>query len=33
VLYRGDLWIVDVETGAGQPVTGDGLTVVIDWVP
>jgi hypothetical protein len=33
VLYRGDLWIVDVETGAGQPVTGDGLTVAIDWVP
>ena len=31
VLYRGDLWLVDVEAGAGQPVTGDGQTLALDW--
>jgi hypothetical protein len=33
VLYRGDLWVVDVETGIGQPLTSDGQTVTFDWNP
>lgn len=31
VLYRGDLWLVDVAGGVGQPVTGDGQTLALDW--
>jgi hypothetical protein len=31
MVYRGDLWIIDVATGAGQPLTGDGLTTALDW--
>jgi hypothetical protein len=33
VLYRGDLWIVDVETGLGQPLTTDGQTQAFEWNP
>jgi hypothetical protein len=33
VLYRGDLWLVDVLTGIGQRVTGDGQTLNYDWKP
>jgi hypothetical protein len=33
VLYRGDLWIIDVTTGVGQRVTGDGQTLNYDWKP
>jgi len=33
VLYRGDLWIVDVETGLGQPLTTDGQAQAYDWSP
>lgn len=33
VLYRGDLWIVDVISGLGQRVTGDGHTLNYDWKP
>jgi hypothetical protein len=33
VLYRGDLWIVDVETSLGQPLTTDGQTQAFDWNP
>ncbi len=33
VIYRGDVWIVDSKTGAGQQLTGDGLTLAIDWRP
>lgn len=29
--YRGDLWLIDVGTGRGQQVTGDGQTTVYDW--
>lgn len=29
--YRGDLWLVDVVTGRGQQVTGDGQTTAYDW--
>jgi resuscitation-promoting factor RpfB len=31
VIYEGDLWIVDATSGQSQQVTGDGLTVQIDW--
>lgn len=30
---RGDLWIVDVATGQGQRVTGEGQTAAFDWGP
>lgn len=33
VVYRGDLWIVDVESGAGEQLTGDGLAQAVDWKP
>lgn len=33
VIYRQDLWIVDLASGAGQRVTGDGQLGSIDWVP
>lgn len=31
VIYRGDLWVVDVETGVGQQLTNDGQARIIDW--
>ena len=31
VIYRGDLWIVDVETGVGQQLTNDGQARLLDW--
>ncbi len=31
LVYRGDLWVVDVASGSGQPLTGDGLTIAFDW--
>ncbi|MCJ7511459.1 MAG: G5 domain-containing protein [Anaerolineales bacterium] len=31
VLYRGDLWIVDAQTGQGQRLTGDNQTAAMDW--
>jgi hypothetical protein len=31
VLYRGDIWIVDVESGLGQPLTADGQAMSYDW--
>lgn len=33
VVYRGDLWIVDAQSGAGEQLTGDGLTRAVDWKP
>ncbi|MGH2606770.1 MAG: TolB family protein, partial [Anaerolineales bacterium] len=33
VIHRGDLWVVDMTTGLGQRLTGDGLTTVCDWKP
>lgn len=33
VIYRGDLWIVDLATGAAQPLTGDGQAAAVDWIP
>jgi Tol biopolymer transport system component len=31
LVYRGDVWIIDVATGAGQQLTGDGLATTLDW--
>ena len=31
VIYDGNLWILDAQTGFSQQVTGDGLTKSIDW--
>ncbi len=33
VIYRGDLWVIDVETGLGQQLTNDGQARLIDWAP
>jgi hypothetical protein len=30
-VYRGDLWLVDVTSGIGQRITGDGQTTAYDW--
>lgn len=30
-VYRGDLWLIDVATGIGQRITGDGQTTSYDW--
>ena len=31
VMYRGDIWIVDVESGIGQSLTADGQSISFDW--
>lgn len=31
LIYRGDLWAIDIESGLSQQLTGDGLTVAYDW--
>jgi hypothetical protein len=33
LLYRGNVWVVDVKSGVAQPVTGDGQGVRVDWAP
>jgi hypothetical protein len=33
LVYRGDLWVVNVAGGSGQSLTGDGLTIAFDWQP
>ena len=33
LIYRGDVWIVDANTGVDQQLTGDGLTIALDWKP
>lgn len=33
LIYRGDLWVVDAESGLGQRLTGDGQAVAYDWKP
>jgi hypothetical protein len=30
-VYRGDLWLIDIATGIGQRITGDGQTTAYDW--
>jgi hypothetical protein len=31
VIYNGNIWFIDSETGVAQQVTGDGLTSRVDW--
>ena len=31
VIYEGNLWLVDVETGISQQLTGDGLSAKVIW--
>jgi len=31
LIYDGNIWIIDVGSGAAQQITGDGLTSRIDW--
>jgi hypothetical protein len=31
VVYQGDIWLVNLADGQAQQITGDGLTVRIDW--
>ena len=31
IIYQGDLWLVDGDTGEAQQLTGDGLITAIDW--
>ncbi|MBN2043968.1 MAG: G5 domain-containing protein [Anaerolineales bacterium] len=31
LIYQGDLWLVDTESGEAQQLTGDGLVTAIDW--
>jgi len=31
LIYDGDLWLIDVDTGSAQQLTGDGLITTIDW--
>ena len=31
VVYQGNIWLVDSASGLSQQITGDGLTVRIDW--
>lgn len=33
VVYRGDLWLVEVASGQGHQLTGDGQVSALDWVP
>ncbi|HSF82248.1 MAG TPA: hypothetical protein VLA49_13480, partial [Anaerolineales bacterium] len=32
LIYQGNMWLVDVESGEAQQVTGDGLVSKIDWI-
>ncbi|MBN1438931.1 MAG: G5 domain-containing protein [Anaerolineales bacterium] len=31
LVYEGNLWIVDLASGEGQPLTGDGQVTKVDW--
>ncbi len=33
IIYQGDLWIVDIATGAGQQLTADGQVETLAWAP
>jgi hypothetical protein len=33
LIYQGDLWVVEVSTGVGHRLTGDGQASAIDWKP
>ena len=31
VLYEGDIWLIHITSGLPQQITGDGLTIRLDW--
>ena len=31
LIYQGNLWVVNVEDGTSQQLSGDGLITAIDW--
>jgi Tol biopolymer transport system component len=31
LLYQGNLWLIDADSGASQQLTGDGLATKIEW--
>jgi hypothetical protein len=31
LVYQGNIWLVDIQTGLLQQITGDGLTEKISW--
>jgi Tol biopolymer transport system component len=31
LIYEGNLWIIDLATGEGHQLTGDGRVTMIDW--
>jgi hypothetical protein len=31
VIYQGNVWLVDTTSGLAQQITGDGLTIRLDW--
>jgi hypothetical protein len=31
LIYQGDLWLVDADSGEAHQLTGDGLITAIDW--
>jgi hypothetical protein len=31
LLYKGNLWFMDITTGSSVQITGDGLIIVMDW--
>ena len=31
LIYQGDLWLVNMESGEAQQLTGDGLVTALDW--
>lgn len=33
LIYRGDVYIVDVASGVGHRLTSDGQATIVDWVP
>ncbi len=31
VVYQGDLWLIELQSGQSQQITGDGSTAAVDW--
>jgi hypothetical protein len=33
LIYRGDVYVVDVTSGVGHRLTSDGQAAILDWAP
>jgi hypothetical protein len=31
ITYQGNIWLIDTVSGLAQQITGDGLTIKVDW--